>query len=141
MAEPDPFQDTRQLLTSLMAAISDRDYDAQAGLLHADLLLETPFAPPGAPRAVRSRSEYVDAMRGADRAFTHKRMVIDECFPLEGADALVARYHAEAETRTGRPFPQEYIGLFWFEGGKVARWQEYYNPAVIQKAFAPGDGS
>lgn len=134
-------QDRRDQLAALMAAISDRDYGAQTDLLDADLVLETPFAPPGAPRAVHSRSEYLDAMRSADRAFKHKRMVIDECFALEGTDALVARYHADAETRTGTPFPQEYIGLFWFEGGKVARWQEYYNPAVIQKAFAPATAS
>jgi len=132
-----PNHGRRAIVAALMDAISDRNYEVQCELLADDLVLETPFAPPGAPEAVNSRAEYLDAMRGADRAFNRKVMVLDGCDELAGQDALVAQYHADAETRAGRPFPQRYVGFFWFADGKVTRWREFYNPLVIQQAFSP----
>jgi ketosteroid isomerase-like protein len=124
------------LLAALFDAITDRDYDRQATYLADDLVLETPFAPPGAPSVVNSKLEYLDAMRASDQAFERKIMVLDDASKVDGDPTIVAEYHADAQTRFGTDFPQRYIGLFWIADQRVVRWREYYNPSVIQTAFA-----
>lgn len=119
-------EENLEVLRRVFDAIGSADVDALALLYTDDYVLELPFAEPEPVRieGLASVRPYLA------RAFEMFRFTleIDHVDVLVGGD-LVARYHSEGRVvPTGRPYANDYVGIWRFRDGKVRTTTEWYNP-------------
>jgi ketosteroid isomerase-like protein len=125
--------DTVALVRRLLEAVGRLDMDAALELVSDDLVLELPFRADG-PR----RLDGDDArafMRLMPKVFSElsfRDVVIHGALP---SGVVVAEYRSDGCTRAGHPYPNRYVGFFEVHDDRVARWREYYDPAVVAAAF------
>jgi ketosteroid isomerase-like protein len=104
-----------------------------------DVVIESPFAPPGRPTRVEGREEFL-ASANPQRAVFPIRF--DDCRVLTVHDTvdpetIVVEYELTAtSTRTGQQATAAFIGVLTVRDGKVVLWREYQNTLAIQQAVA-----
>jgi uncharacterized protein len=112
--------------------------NALDSLLSDDAVIETPFAPPGRPRLIRGRDEFL-AYAEAGRASLPVRF--EECRELaihETADpeVIVVEYElAGTVTTTGRRAAVPFIGVLRVRDGQIIHWREYQDAVAIAQAL------
>jgi len=117
--------------------------DAMESLLADDGVVEAPFAPPGKPRRIVGREEFM-AFARAERALLPVRF--EECRETavhETADpeVIVVEYElAGTVTTTGFRASAPFIGVLRVRDGKIAAWREYQDTSAIARALAQPPG-
>lgn len=108
-------------------------------LLTDDVVIETPFAPPGQPTRTEGR-EQVIAWTEAGRAafpvrFDEVRAVT--VHRTADPDVIVVEYElAGTHTGTGATASAPFIGVLRARDGKLAHWREYQHTVAIARAVA-----
>lgn len=65
------------------------------------------------------------------------RLSISKCLSKAAADNVIVLGRTLARVKsTGKKFDSEWIHVFTFKDGKLERFQEFYDTAVIVEAFA-----
>jgi uncharacterized protein len=107
-------------------------------LLADDAVLETPFAPPGRPRRIEGREEFL-ALAQAGRAALPVRF--EECrvtaiHDTADPEVIVVEYElAGTVTTTGRGAAAGFIGVLRVRDGRVTGWREYQDAVAIAHAL------
>ncbi len=99
-----------------------------------DVVLELPYADP--PIVLSGRRAVQDYLREALTVFTLTLRVTDvyDC-PARGV--VVAEYTSEGRvTTTGKPYANQYIGVFELRGDLIGRQREFYNPVPAMHALS-----
>src|SRR4051794_39476510 len=108
-------------------------------LLAEDVVIETPFAPPGRPTRIEGRQRVLDLLN-PQRAAAPIR--IDACratavHQTTDPDTVVVEYELTATSlRSGRQGTSPFIGVLTVRDGRIALWREYQNTAAVQAALA-----
>jgi ketosteroid isomerase-like protein len=103
-----------------------------------DVVVEMPFAPPGRPRRVQGREEFL-AFARAGRASLPVRF--EECrnvviHETADPDVIVVEYELTGTvTTTDRRGAAAFIGVLRVRNGKIAYWREYQNALAIAQAL------
>ncbi|WP_106396487.1 nuclear transport factor 2 family protein [Actinocorallia populi] len=103
-----------------------------ADLLADDVVIETPFAPPGRPSRIQGREAFL-AYAGPQRAALPVRFeAVDVLAVHDTADpeVIVVEYTitgALGEHRATAPF----IGVLRARDGLITHWREYQNPLAL----------
>lgn len=106
-------------------------------LLAEDVVIETPFAPPGRPRRFVGRAEFLNFARLERDALPVRLDEMRDVVVHETADpeVIVAEYElAGVVTTTGRRSAAPFIGVLRVRDGKVVLWREYQNMPAIAAA-------
>ncbi len=113
--------------------------DVMDSLLADDAVVEAPFAPPGKPRRIEGREEFL-AFARAERPSLPVR--IEECQETavhETADpeVIVVEYELTGTaTTTGHRASAPFIGVLRVRDGKIVAWREYQDTAAIARALS-----
>jgi ketosteroid isomerase-like protein len=100
-----------------------------------DLQMEVPWQAPGMTRKCRSREELDALLTWTYTNFVPFAIGASQSWELD-PDGLAVLYATDAiRERTGRPYKNEYVGLFFFSGGLISRWVEYHNPMITVVAL------
>ena len=109
-------------------AIASLDADRLTANYTEDYVLELPYWKPGEPLVVEGREAvhaYVRELLAVQRmrlTLTHSHWVAEE-------KLLIAEYTSKGDfLDTGEPYQNRYVGYWFFEGDRVRRLREYYNP-------------
>src|SRR5687767_7601922 len=116
----------------------------QSGALNGDLLtddvvIESPFAPPGRPARLEGKQRWLDFANPERAAFPIR---IDACRTVAIHDTtdpntIVVEYELTGtSTRTSQQATAAFIGVLTVRDGKIALWREYQNTMAIQQALA-----
>jgi ketosteroid isomerase-like protein len=114
------------------------DPDYMDDLLADDVVIESPFAPPGRPRRFQGRSEFL-AFARAGRAALPGRL--EECRTVavhETADpeVIVVEYELTGTvTATNQRASAAFIGVLRVRDGQILHWREYQNVLAIAHAL------
>jgi uncharacterized protein len=106
--------------------------------LAEDVVIESPFAPPGRPQRIEGRAACI-AFTEAGRASLPARF--EECRNVvihETADAevIVVEYElAGMVTTTNQPAAAAFIGVLRVRDGQIVHWREYQNVLAIAQAL------
>lgn len=112
--------------------------NAMDSLLADDAVIEAPFAPPGRPRLIAGREEFL-AFAQAERASFPVRM--EECretaiHDTADPEVIVVEYELTGTvTTTGHRASAPFIGVLRVRDGKIAAWREYQDTAAIARAL------
>lgn len=107
-------------------------------LLAEDAVIEMPFAPPGRPRRVAGRAEFL-ALAGPGRAALPVRF--EECretavHDTADPEVIVVEYELSGTvTTTGRRASAPFIGVLQVRDGQIIRWREYQDAVAIASAL------
>lgn len=120
-----------------VAALARLDGEALCAVLDKDVVLENPFpmlAGENAPATRMAKGEAVFAhMRNMPNVLGSMQFrnsvwrVTDDGLAVFAADG-------DATLPNGDTYQNHYLMLFEVAGGKIVRWQEYYNPVIAARA-------
>ncbi len=122
----------------LIDLVGQLDVAAALDLVTDDFVLELPFRADGGPR----RMEGDDArtfIRTMPRLFSQlpfRDVAVHGRLP---SGQIVAEYRCDGVTRSGRDYPNSYVGFFEVRGDRIAFWREYFDPNVVAAAFGSPD--
>jgi ketosteroid isomerase-like protein len=107
-----------------------------AGLWAEDVVVETPFAPPGRPRRVEGRAAVLEMAR-AGRAALPFTLEMDEVTVHDTADpdVIIVEYALGAALPgTTERLSAPFIGVLRARDGQIAHWREYQDTLSIAAA-------
>ncbi|PRX99641.1 nuclear transport factor 2 family protein [Allonocardiopsis opalescens] len=128
----------REVFERLSLALVAGTTATDADLWAEDVVVETPFAPPGRPRRIEGRSAFLAFAGPSARALPVR---FDECRPRAVHDTadpevIVVEYElAGTVTTTGRRARASFVGVLRARGGRVAEWREYQDTAAMAAAL------
>ena len=130
------FPEKVAIVTDFLDSIGNLDFARVGQILAEDAVMALPFVEALPP--VRGRSEIVQRLQDTiPRMFERMAFTYDEWYDVRNMDALVAEYCSECPQRGGDAvYRNDYIGVFRFDGGKIALYREYLNPGKMV-AFIP----
>jgi ketosteroid isomerase-like protein len=106
-------------------------------LLADDVVVETPFAPPGRPTRFEGRRQWLDFANPQRAAFPIR---IDACRTLAIHDTtdpatIVVEYELTGtSSKTNQQGTATFIAVLSARDGKITRWREYQNTMALQQA-------
>ena len=123
-----PAAGPRELFERWQRMVLGNDADTLGELSSADVILETPFAPPGHPRRIEGREQFLAFARPRRPAlparFEEFRNVI--IHDTGDPDVIVAEYElAGTVTTTGMRASAPFIVVLTAREGEIIRWREY----------------
>jgi ketosteroid isomerase-like protein len=125
------------VVREILRCIDAREVQGVPARCTDDVVYEFPFAPPG----VRDRCEgkaalerFITGVVGLTRRTTIEDARIT---PMTTPDRVLAEFRGDWELANGRPYRNTYVVIADLRDGRVCHWREYYNPLVVQDAFAP----
>lgn len=127
-------------LRAFFAALGKQDLSEAHRFCHDDFVLEMPYADP--PVRLEGFATYQRYVAAAFETFVFE-LTIGEVHDCVDPDLLIVEYTSAGHaTPTGRPYTNDYIGLWRFSEGRIRSGREYYNPEAASKALAPtGDSA
>ncbi|MEU4745854.1 nuclear transport factor 2 family protein [Actinosynnema sp. NPDC023658] len=104
-----------------------------------DCVQVMPFAAGPVPDRVEGRDQVRELYQGMADGYAELSFADLEILPLEDPDKVVARWRPQGRMTDGRPYENENVALFEFDGdGRIVRFTEYFNPVVVAASFAAG---
>ncbi len=125
-----------EVVRQLIARIGRLEVDAALELLADDLVLELPFRGDGGPRRLEGDAarRFIRAMPKLFATLPFHDIVVHGALP---SGQVVAEYASDGTTHTGRSYRNTYVAFFGVRDGRIATWREYFDPSVVDAAFAP----
>jgi uncharacterized protein len=120
------------------------DADGLADLYAPDAVIESPFAPPGAP----SRLEGREAIREYSRHVMASPLRLEdyevtELYQTQDPEVVIVEMRAKATlTTTGQTFAATSIQILRIREGQIALFRDFANPRILENAISePGSGA
>lgn len=124
-------------IRELLALAGAMDVEGLARHLAPDIVMELPYAPAPLPRRYDGLSAVLGFQRASAALFSSFSIAVERVHVVEDAPVVVAEYRSDGVVAaTHGPYRNRYITVFELDpGGRVRRWREFYDPAVVQAAF------
>ena len=118
----------REIVESCFAAIAALDPVRLTAHYTEDYVLELPYYLPDAPLVVSGRGRvhaYVEQLLAVQRM----QLTLAGSHWIPDEQLLIAEYTSQGDfLDTGEPYANRYVGYWYFEGDRVRRLREYYDP-------------
>jgi len=123
----------RELVQRVLATVSAGAFDQLPGYMADDLVFELPYGPDFMPNPIEGLEAWNQMQLLTFAMFSSFALELVEIHDCLDPDELVAEYRSEAVVaRNGNDYRNEYIGVFRFRDGKIARWKEFHNPEATR---------
>jgi uncharacterized protein len=120
------------------------DADGYAGLFAPDAVIESPFAPPGAPSVMRGR----DAIREYSRHVMASPLRLEEfevaeLYQTQDPEVVIAEMRTTGTlTTTGRSFAAAALHILGIREGQIVHLRQFADPRVLDDVIGElGPGS
>jgi uncharacterized protein len=120
------------------------DADGLADLYAPDAVIESPFAPPGAP----SRLEGREAIREYSRRVMASPVRLEdyevtELYQTQDPEVVIVEMRGKATlTTTGQTFAATSIQILRIREGQIVLFRDFDNPRILENAISePGSGA
>jgi uncharacterized protein len=120
------------------------DADGLADLYAPDAVIESPFAPPGAP----SRLEGREAIREYSRRVMASPVRLEdyevtELYQTQDPEVVIVEMRGKATlTTTGQTFAATSIQILRIREGQIVLFRDFANPRILENAISePGSGA
>ena len=129
----------REVFELMCAGFMSNRVDTLAGLLADDVVIETPFAPPGRPRRTEGRAAFLAIAVPGRAALPFQ---FDECrvravHDTTDPEVIVVEYELGGTVLpTGARRSAEFVGVLRVRDGLIRGWREYQDTMGIAQALA-----
>lgn len=123
-----PTRGFKEIVESCFAALAAQDADRLVEHYTEDYVLELPYFKPNEPLVVEGRKAvhgYLVAILARQRML----LSLTNFHTISEENLLIGEYACTGEFMdNGEPYANRYVGYWYFEGDRVRRLREYYNP-------------
>ena len=114
--------------------ILNGDADGFADLFAPDAVIESPFAPPGAPLRLEGREAIREYSRHAMASpLRLEEYEVVEFYQTQDAEVVIVEMRAKATlTTTGRSFAPTSIQILRIREGQIVLFRDFANPRVLE---------
>lgn len=138
--QEDAQNQTLALLQRYQTLIMSKDWDNWIELWADDGVCEFPFAPEGHARKLVGKADILGYMRGYPGEIQIEQVLEMKVHVMADPNVVSAELSVSGRiASTGRPYNQSYVVFIETEGGKIARYREYWNPLVTIDAYGSLD--
>lgn len=118
------------------AALGDKATEATnfLDLFTDNAVLDYPFAPPGTPQQIVGKESIAAHAIRLAPLLEFGDFTLGSVYQLTDVVIFEASCRGRG-TETGLPYNQHYICVLHLRSGKIARWQDYWNPQVLIAAL------
>jgi len=117
-----------EIVESCFAALAALDADRLIAHYTEGYVLELPYWKPAEPLVVEGR-EAVHVYLVELLAVQRMQLTLGGRHWIADEALLIAEYESRGEfLDTGEPYQNSYVGYWYFEGERIRRLREYYNP-------------
>jgi ketosteroid isomerase-like protein len=117
-----------RILERCFEAIAAQDADRLVEHYTEDYVLEFPYRTPEKPLVIEGR-EAARAHLARALAGVRMQLSIESARWIEPEQLLIAEYTSRGEfVEPKAPYANRYVGFWHFEGERIRRTREYYNP-------------
>jgi len=103
-------------------------------LFAEDVVFEFPYAPPGFPQRLDGRAMLAAHLARFGPLLDFGQLDLKSIYP--SGDTVVFEFSCEGRGRnTGVAYNQSYISVVTLQDGRIARYQDYWNPLVVLAAL------
>ena len=124
------------LFELIRAAVGDKIPEASdfLDLFTEDAVLDYPFAPEATPKQLVGKANIAAHARRLGPLLEFGDFTLETVYPL--ADTVIFEATCQGRgSETGLPYDQKYICVLHLRDGKIARYQDYWNPLVLISAL------
>jgi uncharacterized protein len=128
----------REVFERMRRGWLDVAVDGFEAALAPDVVVETPFSPPGRPRRFEGRDAFLAFAAGGRAALPVRFEAVEVLAIHDTADpeVIVVEYELSGTvTTTDRPASAGFIGVLRVRSGQIVAWREYQNPLAIAHAL------
>lgn len=128
-------------IRELLALAGAMDVDGMARHFAPDIVMELPYAPSPLPKRYDGLSAVLGFQRASAARFSRFAIEVERIHVVEGGTVVVAEYRSDGiVAKKRRVYRNRYVTVFELDpSGRVRRWREFYDPAVVQQAFPSFD--
>jgi ketosteroid isomerase-like protein len=125
----------RETIERLFDCLNAGDYVALSGLVTEDAVFEVPYA----DMVAKGRSEFLKVFSETTaQLFDNLTFAVESIYVCDPPPAtVVVEYRSRATLRsTGKPYRNQYVGIFVIRDERIDLWREYFNPMELVEAQA-----
>lgn len=129
---------TEQTATAerLINAFANADLDAVLRDTTGDFVMEMPAAPRGAQRVITGRDDIATLVGHVTTTWKQVRLLGIDVHPLaDDPSRVLAEYSLEGTNLDDSTYRNTYVTVITFDGDKISRFVEYFDPAPIVAAL------
>lgn len=120
----------------LVNAFANADLDGVLREVTEDFAMEMPAAPRGAQRLITGQADIATLIGHVTTTWKGVRLLRLEVHPLaDDPNRLMAEYALEGTNLDDSTYRNSYVTVITFDGDKVSRFVEYFDPAPITQAL------
>lgn len=109
--------------------------DIWGPMLAEDVEFIRPFLPPGMPKTIKGRSEWVSFVRDAFKVIKEFRWLDLDLHGTDEPDVVYGTSKSRVDLLDGRFYENEYVYIVKFGDGLIKKYTEYLDPLEVLKAF------
>lgn len=128
------------LFELVRAALGDKATEATdfLDLFTEDAVLDYPFAPAGTPEQLIGKANIAAHATRLAPLLEFGDFTLETVYPL--ADTVIFEATCQGRgTKTGLPYDQKYVCVLHLRDGRIARYQDYWNPLTLISALGGED--
>jgi ketosteroid isomerase-like protein len=127
MSEQISREQARRVVEAFLEGMAAGNYGAVAALMTRDALTVFPYSP--RPLEYHGADALAKGLAATVPGFMAEVALTIESFAYDPESGrAVAQYSSVGRLTDGRPYANDYVGIWDFEGSAVCRWLEYFNP-------------
>lgn len=132
-------QKNRRVVEDFFARLEAFDINGFVNLFDENGVQIMPYSPAGFPKELRGRAAIVKQYGGLPQNFTSMKFTNRVWHETTDPEKFIVEYRGVIGVKaTGKPYNNDYIGVFELRGGKIIRYVEYFNPLILQESFGEG---
>lgn len=126
----------RHIVELLFQSLNKKDFSKWDELLTENCVQNLPYAPTGFPTQFAPRSEIIKHFADAFAKRGKVHFYDLEITEGKSGDIVFAEFKQDSPIpEAGRNYTQIYVHKFRFQAGKIAVWDEYFDPVRLLSAF------
>jgi len=118
------------LVDEIVQAINDLKHDAFIDLFTPDIVLDYPYAPDWFVHTVQGRNEVQNQLNSVFKRFRRFSLIIDKRYETD--TSIIVEATSDCERKDGEAYGNRYVLIWEFDGDKVCRWTEYFDPQKLR---------
>lgn len=131
MTDPSP----GDVLIAATRAFAAGDVDGWLAYAHDDIVLELPYAPPGAPSRVAGKAAVADYLRAVPAGIDFRQMDFTVHQTVAPETAVIEWTAAGVVKATGAAYEMTYVVILTLQDGLMRTYRDYWNPLVLQNTL------
>jgi uncharacterized protein len=132
----DPFSSFSGLLRSALGDALLPSAGSFLDMVAANIVMEFPYAPPGALTEVIGKSALAEYLPGVASLIDIDQMALTEVYRASQPGVFILEFTCSGKgVQTGIAYDQSYISVVTIRDGLIARYRDYWNPLIALKAM------